>query len=185
MVTGKIDRVDRQRDSGLLRILDYKTSEAGKTAEETHLGSIPKTGLTPDYAKLLIAGRAKRWMDLQLPLYIMLLGEDTLFQGKKVAGYFNLPRSIDETGINLWENLDETMIGAARICAENVIDAIQQRTFWPPTAKLPNDAFASLFQNNEPELCIDEPAFLAFMEEMKRSPLLRDRVKHSNWPIAT
>ena len=167
-VSGKIDRIDRCRDSGMLRILDYKTSEVGKTAEETHLGSIPKTAQTPDYAKLMVASRAKRWLDLQLPLYIILLGEDPAFEGKKVAGYFNLPRSIDETGINIWENLDEIILGAAQSCAENIIDAIRHRIFWPPSEKLPNDAFGSLFQDNEPELCIDETKFLAFMEEKKR-----------------
>lgn len=166
-IAGKIDRIDLHRSTGVIRILDYKTSEVGKTAEEKHLQSVPKTGEIAEYAKITVNNRAKRWIDLQLPLYVILLGEDHTLEGKKTIGYFNLPRSINETGISIWENFDETILRAAQGCAENIIAAIRNRVFWPPAEKLPNDDFASLFQNNEARQCINETNFAAFMEEKK------------------
>lgn len=58
LLTGRIDRVDRNVRTGAWAILDYKTSASPATPEATH-----RTG----------HGADRRWTDLQLPLYRHLL----------------------------------------------------------------------------------------------------------------
>ncbi|MDP8217825.1 MAG: PD-(D/E)XK nuclease family protein, partial [Candidatus Theseobacter exili] len=68
VVTGKIDRIDRNRETGSIRILDYKTADAFKRPAKEHLG---RSSLrTPDYAKVMPGKKtaSKCWSDLQLPL---------------------------------------------------------------------------------------------------------------------
>ncbi|MGA1400680.1 MAG: PD-(D/E)XK nuclease family protein, partial [Phycisphaerales bacterium] len=50
--TGRIDRVDRHRETGRLRVLDYKTGDEPADPERSHL-----------------VGRGTgRWFDMQFPL---------------------------------------------------------------------------------------------------------------------
>jgi ATP-dependent helicase/nuclease subunit B len=53
-IKGKIDRIDQNERDGSWMIIDYKTSEAGKTPDKTHKAARS-------------SGRV--WDDLQLPLY--------------------------------------------------------------------------------------------------------------------
>ena len=105
LVRGKIDRIDRHRQTGRIRVLDYKTSEKAGKPEEAHLGSLLKDQECPDYARVDISGRQKRWIDLQLPLYATLLPSDKGLQEPFELGYFNLPRAVNDTGVVLWEGL--------------------------------------------------------------------------------
>lgn len=78
-----IDRIDRHESTGVVRIIDYKTSESGAGPHETHHGrkSIPDP---------------LRWHDLQLPLYHHLL-RMTGFDGSRgiEIGYITLPKQTD------------------------------------------------------------------------------------------
>lgn len=55
VLSGRIDRIDRNVESGALAVLDYKTGEKPKSPSRTH-------------------GGPGKWKDLQLPLYRHLLG---------------------------------------------------------------------------------------------------------------
>ena len=84
-VRGRIDRVDVNEKTGVVAIIDYKSSEKGDPPAKTH--------------------RNKRgeWIDLQLPLYRWLI-QETRYSGRDeyLLGYMPLPRNEDrcnfETG---------------------------------------------------------------------------------------
>jgi len=162
-VRGKIDRIDRHRQTGKIRVLDYKTSEKAGTPEETHLGSPPREREWPEYAKVEVAGRQRRWTDLQLPLYGILLSSDRELPGPFELGYFNLPKALDDTGVVLWESLSAAVLDSASACARGVIGDIKSRRFWPPARKPRYDDFESLFPA-DPASCVNAEAFEAFLK---------------------
>jgi ATP-dependent helicase/nuclease subunit B len=165
-VRGKIDRIDRHRQTGKIRVLDYKTSEKAGTPEEAHLVSLPKDREWPEYAKVEVAGRQRRWTDLQLPLYAILLSSDQELRGPFDLGYFNLPKALDDTGVVLWDNPSAALLESARACARGVISDIKSRQFWPPAQKPRYDDFDSLFPA-DPALCVNAEAFEVFLNKGK------------------
>ena len=166
LITGKIDRIDRHRETGRIRVLDYKTSDKAGTPEEAHLGSLPKDREWPEYARVEIAGRQRRWIDLQLPLYGILLSSDQELRGPFELGYFNLPKALDDTSVVLWDNLTAALLESAGACARGVIIDIKRRRFWPPAQKPRYDDFESLFPA-DPTTCVNAEAFEAFLKEGK------------------
>jgi ATP-dependent helicase/nuclease subunit B len=161
-VSGKIDRIDRHRETGRIRILDYKTSDRAQSPEEAHLGPVLEDIV--GYMKVDINGKVKRWTDLQLPLYRMLLPEEEIFQGPIGLGYFNLPKAVNDTGVVIWEDFSDELLESARGCAESMVKDIQNRRFWPPASKVQFDDFESLFPAAIPD-CIDVTAFETFRGE--------------------
>jgi len=162
LISGKVDRIDRHRETGRIRILDYKTSDKAQRPKEAHLGSASED--TVDYMKIDTNGKVKRWTDLQLPLYRMLLPEKEIFLSPIELGYFNLPKAVNDTGVVIWEDFNDELLESARSCAESVVKDIQNLKFWPPASKVQFDDFESLFPDDIPN-CIDVPAFETFMGE--------------------
>ena len=159
-IGGRIDRIDRHIETGQIRILDYKTSDNPQKPDEAHFGSVVDE--VADYMRVNVDGREKRWVDLQLPLYRILLPKEQSYIGSIQLGYFNLPRATDDTGVAIWDDLDDDLLESARTCAESMVADIQKRRFWPPVKKVKNDDFESLFPADVPD-CIDVSAFEAFM----------------------
>ncbi len=163
-VNGRIDRVDRHRQSGVFRILDYKTSDKSKSPEELHLAAVRED--TREYARVALAGKIRRWTDLQLPLYVRmlrpLLGENAAIE----AGYFNLPRDTDSTGVMTWQGLTGPLLDFADECAAGVAADIQSRRFWPPATRVQYDDFESLFPVDAVD-CVDGVEFSRFLEEWR------------------
>jgi ATP-dependent helicase/nuclease subunit B len=165
-VRGKIDRIDRHRQTGKIRLLDYKTTDRGGTPEAAHFGSLSGDREWPEYARVEVAGRQRRWIDLQLPLYaIMLLSEPEL-QGPFELGYFNLPKALEDTSAVPWVDPSAALLESARACAMGVISDIKGRRFWPPARKTRYDDFESLF-TADPALCVNAENFQAFINEGK------------------
>ncbi len=101
-ITGKIDRIDQSERDGSWMIIDYKTSESGKTPERTHQQRA-RTG-------------EKIWCDLQLPLYQHLAGQHG-FTGRVQMAYLNLPKKADDVSVQVarWSAIDlEGALDAAR-----------------------------------------------------------------------
>ena len=159
-IGGRIDRIDRHDRSGQIRILDYKTSDNLQKPDEAHLGTVVDG--VADYMKVAVNGKARRWTDLQLPLYRILLPGDKYPPGNVEAGYFNLPKTTDETGVMIWQDLDDRLLESARACAESAVRDILKRRFWPPVKKVQYDDFESLFPRDIPD-CVDVQAFEAFL----------------------
>jgi len=159
-IGGRIDRIDRHAGTGQIRILDYKTSDNPQKPDEAHFGSARDE--VADYMLVDVNGKQKRWTDLQLPLYRILLPKDKYPESKIELGYFNLPRATDGTGVAVWEDLNDDLVESARACAQHVVEDIRNRRFWPPVERVEYDDFESLFPAAVPD-CIDVAAFGAFM----------------------
>ncbi|MCH2063023.1 MAG: PD-(D/E)XK nuclease family protein [Roseibacillus sp.] len=144
-ITGKIDRIERQSSDESLRVLDFKTGRL-KTPRAAHLrnlrGNEDPSQLPP---WMMVSGgkRMQRWIDLQLPLYLLALrargGQEPM-----AAGYVTLGRAKSEVALELWEDLDEDLLTAAMNCAEGVIDSITARRFWPPAERMDWDDFETI-----------------------------------------
>ncbi len=158
-VSGRIDRLDRHQQTGQIRIYDYKSSETAGLPEKIHLGSPGND--PPEWAIALINGKRKRWTDLQLPLYWLLLPVELASAPSVEIGYFNLPKAISDTGIHIWDSFSPDLLSSAEKCAGGVIDSIRNRHFWPPNPKVPFDDFAHLFPADIAD-CIKMQSFADF-----------------------
>ena len=106
-------------------------------------------------------GRPRRWVNLQLPLYILALRDH--YEGAAEAtittGLFKLPKAASETKIDLWEDLTSNTLDSAKNCAVQVIENIQKQNFWPPTPskRFPRwDNFKKIFFE-DPEAAVKAP----------------------------
>ncbi len=162
-VRGKIDRIDRHREDGRIRLLDYKTSEQPQSPQEAHIASLPRDREIAEYAMVTVNGSQRRWTDLQLPLYAILLSSDPEFSGHCELAYFNLPKALPDTGLAIWESFSADLLQSARTCACGVIRDIHSRRFWPPTPRVRYDDFESLFPGDVSD-CVNGEAFQAYLK---------------------
>jgi hypothetical protein len=153
-VRGKIDRIDRHTGTGEIRIIDYKSSDSKTNPESTHLTTLHSC--TPDFAKVLVDSKEKCWIDLQLPLYVIMLQQTPFYNEKFQLCYFHLPRTTEETGLGIWENFNEHLLRSAKKCAEEIINGILNGKFWPPADIKDDEEFGHLFPG-KPELCFVPP----------------------------
>lgn len=142
----KIDRVDRH-ESGRLRVLDYKTSDKARSPQEAHAIKIgPRKKLAQeDQWKTFQTGQGDTylWSDLQLPLYaaaLRLRGLDP-----QSVGYFALPKSVQETGVLLWEDFGDDWIENGLQCAAEIVRRLREGQFWPPARKAWEHGYDELF----------------------------------------
>lgn len=145
---GTIDRVDRHVEApARWRVLDYKTADTPVTASAAHLQTWrPTDAERAAWQRVLVDGKERRWVDLQLPLYRRTLAAEVGAEAVIDCGYFNLPKAAGETSIVLWENLTEALQASAERCAEGVAGAIAAGQFWPPAeGDDPFDDWAELF----------------------------------------
>lgn len=123
-ITGRIDRIDFNERTGAWAILDYKTSDAAKTPDETHR-------------------RDEQWIDLQLPLYRHLAAKLNV-TGDVRLGYVLLPRDPAKVG-EAMATWSEEELWEADDVARRVIAAVVEEEFYPPTGDPPEyDDFAEI-----------------------------------------
>jgi ATP-dependent helicase/nuclease subunit B len=147
-LNGQIDRIDRRMTpSGVQwRIIDYKSSEKDKDPQKQHYRPIGKSERTIDFPAceiLELNNKTSRWIDLQLPLYRMVLlsemtlgepkclGLGDLMRGEVEAGYLVIPAKISDTSFTPFEGIAE-LEQSARECLQGVLEAIREGVFWPP-----------------------------------------------------
>jgi RecB family exonuclease len=117
LLRGMIDRVDHNPATGEWAIFDYKTGDTGKTPETVHR-----------------KGRknAREWVDLQLPLYRVLLPEIVDEDGNPLVpeaarahvklGYILLPRELEKVGEAFAEWTEEELAQALEVAQQVVRD---------------------------------------------------------------
>ena len=145
-IVGMIDRIDFHAQRGVFRLLDYKTSSKGP--EKLHFkGGYVRMDEYPECTKFLIDGKAKRWTDLQLPLYRLWAEKALLHQnGQSLeVGIYNLPAKEEEIGIHLWKNLDDGLMKQAMNCAVGVLEDFLDPAEHRPISKVDYDDFEDLF----------------------------------------
>jgi len=158
-VRGKIDRVDRHRETGAVRIIDYKTSDSAVTPRDAHLKRASDD--TDGYMRVDTDGKSMRWVDLQLPLYDTLRMTWMPDMQDCVPAYFNLPKAVTQTSVSAWGGFSATLRTSAEECAAEIVRRIQGGVFWPPAARVEYDDFEVLFPD-DPEKCI-APAAIEFL----------------------
>jgi len=146
-ITGKIDRIDINRHSGKLRIIDYKTSDSAENPSQAHIKKSRKA--IPDYARVRDAGN-EQWLDLQMPLYWhMFKGTDLAKKNGEIElCYFNLPKAVSNSRIESWTDFDKTLADSACQSAEKIIARIKRGIFWPPSDSVQYDDFEGLFNED-------------------------------------
>lgn len=149
VVRGKIDRIERHEETGVVRVLDYKTSDKPVGPAGAHRAKFRKgETLRHAFAACEVDGAPGAWTDLQLPLYRLAAAR---FGGEVVCGYFNLPKAVSETAIEVWDDLDDAMQAAAIECARGVADGVRAGVFWPPNEDAREDDFTRLFHEGVAE----------------------------------
>jgi ATP-dependent helicase/nuclease subunit B len=135
-VAGKIDRVDRNEQTGAVRVLDYKTSDKAVWPRDAHCRRPRRNGLDagrPAWTRFVLDGIEVVWTDLQLPLYVQAVAAE--FGDGVACGYFNLPKAAGETAVSIWDGYSGTTQAAALRCAEGVAAAVVAGRFWPPVER--------------------------------------------------
>ena len=155
-INGRIDRIDRHRETGVCVILDYKTSDKARSPVETHFAPAREDEPIPEaeLSALLInpdgKDTSKRWTDLQLPLYREFvrgeLGPDVQ------TGYIALPSALGDTGFLLWDGYTDALQDSAMSCARAVVANILDGKFWPP------GSLKSGYEDDFAGLLLDDPA---------------------------
>lgn len=153
-VRGVIDRIDRHRESGRLRLIDYKTSESACDPLKYHLGTAKGAR---EYA---LEGKGA-WKNLQLPLYRMMLPDDIAGDGPVELALWHLPKAVSDSGLLVWD-FSEQLLESARDCACGVIADLRAQRFWPPRERVEYDDFAAVFPRGIAGH-VERDAFLQFL----------------------
>lgn len=163
-ITGKIDRVDRNHESGQYRVIDYKTGIV-KAVSAAHRGKITKkTELPPhftDDCPAIYEGEEKGkstdfyWKNLQLPMYALAMMENE--QVLALPAYFTVGNTVEGVKIHNWDDFQDTDLEAASACAQWVVSQIQAKVFWPPAAKVSFDDFSLLAAGRSLEEMFNAP----------------------------
>jgi ATP-dependent helicase/nuclease subunit B len=150
-IIAKIDRIDRHRDSGRLRVLDYKTGTV-KGVEQAHRKKLTAASTLPRHLSwecpAVYAGEDKGksanflWHNLQLPLYAVALLE--LGEPMPTPCYFGLGSTEAKVEIHEWAGFEMADLEAAQRCAAWVAGQIAAKVFWPPAEKVPHDDYEIL-----------------------------------------
>ena len=157
---GQIDRIDRRvsAQGTQWRILDYKSNELTKSPYQQHIQTLKKRDSVThfaDYERLTIKEKQYRWIDLQLPLYQMVLNAelesgcssylqlDEVTAGSVEVGYLALPAKVSATAFLPFTEIDDLSF-SAHTCLKGVLQSIHDGVFWPPRQPAYDD-FEDLF----------------------------------------
>ncbi len=139
-LSGQVDRVERHRDSGELRLIDFKTSDKAGDPMLAHCQS--KKVIAPEQEwKMVRAMESKMpqlWIDLQLPLYAAALRR-RFGQPVPHVAYACLPQTLLDIRLNFWEGFDEAWEQDALTLAGEIVRRIRAGVFWPPDERVSGD----------------------------------------------
>ncbi len=144
---GKIDRVEHRHSGGRVdvRLIDFKTSDKVDTPVKAHIKVLSGRAKLRDGDEWKCftnaAGKDCQWLDLQLPLYAAAMAVRGTTEAS--VGYFLMPKGVQDTTLEEWQDFDATTMQAALDCAAEVVRRINDGIFWPP-AKVKFDAYEAL-----------------------------------------
>ncbi len=137
---GRFDRIDHHAASGRWAILDYKTH--GHRPEKKHLQKTDE---------------GYRWIDLQLPLYRMMipfLGIDA-DPADVQLGYFNVSEKDEETRINVAQFSEDQSRNAEQLIVD-CIRSIRSGKFEPTSDRIQFDDYGMILQTGVASRLLDE-----------------------------
>jgi ATP-dependent helicase/nuclease subunit B len=141
----KVDRVDRNSDTGLYRVVDYKTGRGDRSGpRRAHLRRWSEETCGRPLGPLIPwRGGAAAWTDLQLPLYAAAVGRALGAQETPRAAYALLPDSLADVGFSEFGEMDGLM-ESALAWAEAAGRGIVEGSFWPPVRRPAHDPFEAV-----------------------------------------
>jgi ATP-dependent helicase/nuclease subunit B len=156
LISGKIDRIDRHRDTGEIRVIDYKTGKA-ENVELAHRRKITPKTKTPAHLPegcpaFLETSDAKGkpasflWKNLQLPLYA--LARSIGSGDPPVPAYIHLGQTEENVKLSTWDGFSRRDLESAKTCLDWITANLADRAFWPPAEKVEYDDFVLLAQNS-------------------------------------
>ncbi len=146
-ISGQIDLIEKNTNTGNYRILDYKTFDKAENPRKLHLQNI--TANNEDHIKQyrkFSDDKDYYWADLQLPIYWhafqqifpTLEGESSFDPRTVEIGYFMIPRVNRDTAIMLWE-MSTSEMTSAWMCIQSATEAILNGDFKPSELTLKYD----------------------------------------------
>lgn len=158
-ISGIIDRIDRHRETGQIRVMDYKTGKA-EDVEAAHRKKITSKTKIPTH---LAAGcpafietsdtRGKSisfWQNLQLPLYALRYSNDS--DHTPIPAYIHIGQTRENVKLAIWDNFSHADLESAKACLDWITARLAERAFWPPASKVAYDDYALLAQNSTLEV---------------------------------
>ena len=136
---GRFDRIDHHPKTGRWAILDYKTH--GHRPEKKHLKS---------------TAEGEQWVDLQLPLYRLMvpfLGIEA-DPSEVELGYFNVSEKPSETRINI-ASFAAAQMAVADELVRDCIRGIWAGQFEPTSDRIPFDDYAMILQTGVTQRLLD------------------------------
>ncbi len=151
-ISGKIDRIDRHRESGEIRVIDYKTGKA-ENVELAHRKKITANTKTPPHLPegcpafmTSPDGKPSIWKNLQLPLYALARSNDSA--STPIPAYIHLGQTGENVKLSLWDGFSREDLESAKACMDWITSRLSEHAFWPPAEKVEYDDFALLSQNS-------------------------------------
>jgi ATP-dependent helicase/DNAse subunit B len=125
---GRIDRIDRHRETGQRMVIDYKSGDKAGPPDDAHR-------------------KAGQWVDLQLPLYRHLV-RGLQIEGPVGLAYLTLPKDAAAAGVHVATWTDADLAGADELFF-GIVRNIRNEVFWPPAEKPPygGDDFSVICQD--------------------------------------
>ncbi|MFK7850212.1 MAG: PD-(D/E)XK nuclease family protein [Akkermansiaceae bacterium] len=153
-IRGMIDRVDQHRETGQLRVIDYKTGKVNKVESEhrqqvsarTRIPSHVLGQVGPLQDGVNAKGKPVQflWKNLQLPLYSLAERTDHSSENIPIPCYIGLGKTKGDIKLSVWDQFSNEDLDAAKSCMEWIASQIDEPTFWPPSEKVAYDDFAVL-----------------------------------------
>lgn len=152
VVVAKIDRIDRHRETGDYRVIDYKTGKVDRGVAAEHRVKLTANSVMPPHlaadsaAVLEIREKEKpvrfRWTNLQLPLYALAMSRRGIPHA--LPCYLTLGLTEDRVRLVPWEGFADADMDSAAACAELLVSMIRGRIFGPPAERVAYDDFRDL-----------------------------------------
>lgn len=164
-IKATIDRIDRHRETGQMRIIDYKTGGKADSAASSHRTKQNARSRLPEHITeqdppLYTRRDAKKeiaylWKDLQLPLYALAIHNRD--QVLATPCYFKLGETRNDVQLQAWDDFDEVDLQAAEACARWVCERIAAKRFWPISQKVAYDDYELLWCTHNSDELVSKP----------------------------
>ena len=134
-LTGRIDRIEHLPGTNRFRIIDFKTSAKATPPEKKHLKQVQRRQKFRAFQAFPVAGQdALYWLDLQLPLYTVLLAHAPGIPADATleVAYLNAPANTRDTQLAVWEGFSPALRESAVETARTIVQLWGEDYFSPP-----------------------------------------------------
>ncbi len=172
ILSGKIDRIDRNDKTGAIRVIDYKTSASERGPVGGHVKKASLSDLENEQMQWQCfddaQGKPQRWVDLQLPLYALAATKKWPDATSVDAAYICLPATVEGIELKVWKReaksgatWNDELLASANWCAKEAVRRMSAGIFWPPAEDMAYDDFADLLLGDASAAVLEQNAWRA------------------------